>query len=278
MFETCVREGSFARAAEHLCLTPAAISLRIRTLEEELGQSLFIRAGGRTIATNAALALAAKVRHALDGIGDALEDFQASAAVLKVTAPPTFASRWLASRLARYTALGGPTIELDVSTDVRARDEFDVAIRTGSGGWPGLEEYRLTPVQVTPMLSPALLGERTLKAPKALQAFTLVRHPDWERWFMQACAEVPGDLRFLTVDFPTHELNAHAALAGLGVALLCPSLFRPFVDEGRLIAPFSTTLSGPAWHFALMRSDESRTAPRTLCAWLREQVHADATA
>lgn len=270
--------GSFARAAERLSLTPAAVSLRIRTLEEELKQPLFIRTGGRTVATDAALALAFKVRLALDGIGEGLVDFQASAPVLKVTAPPTFASRWLASRLARYTAAGGPAIELDVSTDVRSRDEFDVAIRTGSGGWPGLQEYPLTPVEVTPMLSPALLGQRVLWSPEELVEFALVRHPDWERWFVQAHAEVPANLRFLTVDFPTHELNANAAVAGMGVALLSPSLFRPLIDAGRLIAPFSTTLSGPAWHYALMRSDESRAAPRTLCAWLREQASANAMA
>ena len=41
ILEACVSAGSFARAAERLCLTPAAVSLRIRTLEADLGQSLF---------------------------------------------------------------------------------------------------------------------------------------------------------------------------------------------------------------------------------------------
>jgi hypothetical protein len=39
----CVSAGSFARAAERLFVTPAAVSLRIRTLEAELDQPLWRR-------------------------------------------------------------------------------------------------------------------------------------------------------------------------------------------------------------------------------------------
>jgi len=56
------------------------------------------------------------------------------------------------------------------------------------------------------------------------------------------------------------------------VALLSPALFKSLLAEGRLIAPFSCVLSGPAWHFALMRSDDARPAPRHFCEWLREQA------
>lgn len=42
-FVTIAETGSFAEAAERLFLTPAAISLQMRTLEEELGADLFDR-------------------------------------------------------------------------------------------------------------------------------------------------------------------------------------------------------------------------------------------
>src|SRR5262245_60999771 len=124
VLEACVAAGSFARAAERLFLTPAAVSLRIRTLEAELDQRLFVRAGRRVVPTEAASALASGVRAALDVISQALDEFQACAPRLKVTAPPTFASRWLAPRLAHYAASGGLGIDLDVSTDLRHRDVF----------------------------------------------------------------------------------------------------------------------------------------------------------
>ena len=42
-FLQVVKNKSFRRAAEHLCLTQPAISAQIRSLEEELGSPLFHR-------------------------------------------------------------------------------------------------------------------------------------------------------------------------------------------------------------------------------------------
>ena len=272
ILEACVAAGSFARAADRLCLTPAAVSLRIRTLETELGQPLFERFGRRVVPTATAAVLASRIREALDGIAGALDEFQATTPPLRLTAPPTFASRWLAPRLSRYPSAGTPPIEVDVSADIRDPSAFDVAIRTGRGGWEGLDEYRLMPVEATPMLAPSLLRTRRLNEPNALADFKLLPHPDWEAWFWNARSELPQTLQFVTVDYPTHDLDANAAIAGVGVALLSPSLYRPLLEQGLLIAPFPYVLSGPAWHFALMRTDDSRLAPRQLCAWLCEQA------
>jgi LysR family glycine cleavage system transcriptional activator len=268
----CVSAGSFAGAADRLALTPAAVSLRIRTLEAELGQALFTRVGRRAVPTPAAVALASLVRHALDGVTDALDEFQATIAPLRVTVPPTFASRWLAPRLPGYRAPGGAAIELDISSDVRDPAAFDVAIRTGRGGWDGLDEYALTPVDVTPMVAPALLGSRTLVEPEDLAGFDLLPHPDWGKWFARAERPMPSDLRFVGVDYSIFELIANAAVNGLGVALVSPTLFRPLLDAGLLVAPLDTVLKGPDWYFALIREGDRRPAPRNFCDWLREQV------
>ena len=42
-FEQTARFGNVAKAAEHLNLTPSAVSHQIAKLEEMIGQSLFIR-------------------------------------------------------------------------------------------------------------------------------------------------------------------------------------------------------------------------------------------
>lgn len=277
VLEACVSAGSFARAAERLFLTPAAVSLRIRTLEAELDQALFVRSGRRVVPTAAASVLASRVRDALAGIAGAVDEFRATIPPLRLTAPPTFASRWLAPRLMRYPASGGGLVEFDVSSELRDPHAFDVAIRTGRGGWGGLEEFPLVPVDVTPMLAPSLLCGRTLSSPEELADFELLPHPDWERWFAEARCGALGRLRFVAVDYPTHELDANAAVAGVGVALLSPSLFWPLLAEGQLIAPFACVLSGPAWHFALVRADDTRPAPRHLWRWLCEQAREGVT-
>ena len=267
----CVSVGSFAGAADRLALTPAAVSLRIRTLEAELGQPLFDRVGRRVVPTVAAATLAGRVRQALDGVNDAVDAFQAAAAPLRVTAPPTFASRWLAPRLSGFLSPGGAAIELDISSDLRNPAAFDVAIRTGRGGWDGLDEYALTPVDVTPMIAPAVLGSRTLAEPEDLAKFDLLPHPDWGKWFDRAERPMPSGLRFVGVDYSIFELIANAAVSGSGVALLSPTLFRPLLDSGQLVAPLTTVLKGPDWYYALIREGDQRPTPRSFCSWLRAE-------
>jgi LysR family glycine cleavage system transcriptional activator len=270
----CVRSGSFAAAAETLFLTPAAVSLRIRTLEQDLGKRLFVRRGPRATATEDALELATRIDRALGEIDLALDAFHHARPVIRITAPPTFASRWLAPRVEQYQAdHPDVAIELDVSTDLRSRDGFDIAIRTGSGLWPGWKSHPLFPVDLTPMLTPDQAAQHRIVRPSDLKRFILLPHPDWPRWLREAGA--PDDCRFQfgAVDYPSHELNADSALAGKGVALLPRSLFKPVLDDGCLAAPFEHALVDADWHFALLHEEERRQEPVDFVAWLLSQAH-----
>jgi len=269
----CVRSGSFAAAAQTLFLTPAAVSLRIRTLEQDLGKPLFVRRGPRATATDDAIALAARVDRALDDIDLALKAFHDARPVIRITAPPSFASHWLAPRLERYQA-DNPriAIELDVSTDLRSGSGFDVAIRTGGGPWPGWTSHRLFPVDLTPMLRPDLVARHRIVQPSDLERLILLPHPDWPLWLSEAGAPADRRFQFGTVDYPSHELNANAALAGQGAALLPRSLFKPMVDDGRLAAPFDHALADADWHFALLHEREVRQEPADLVAWLLSEA------
>ncbi len=61
-FLAVCEHGSFADAARRLNLTPAALSARIRTLEEEIGTALIARAGRRTRPTEAGLRVLDRAR------------------------------------------------------------------------------------------------------------------------------------------------------------------------------------------------------------------------
>ena len=56
-FEAAARHASFARAAEELHVTPAAISQQIKQLEDSLGVSLFRRGKVLALSETATLAL-----------------------------------------------------------------------------------------------------------------------------------------------------------------------------------------------------------------------------
>lgn len=264
----CVKSGSFAAAAESLFLTPAAVSLRIRTLEKELGKELFVRRGPRVTPTGAALALARRIDGAVAEIDSALSEFQDARPVIRVTAPPSFASRWLAPRLAGFrSAHPGMAIELDAAMDVRSKDAFDVAIRTGGGSWPDLTARPLFPVDLTPMLSPGMAGDEGLVRASDLERLVLLPHPAWPRWLDEAGSANGRSFRYAAIEYPNHEFNAEAAMAGEGVALLPRSLFGSLLADRKLVAPFDHA-SSDEWHFALLHDGETRRGPVAFVEWL----------
>jgi LysR family glycine cleavage system transcriptional activator len=275
--EACVRHGNFTRAAGELGVTPTAVSLRIRDLEAELGAKLFDRAGPRITPTRAGVELADRLGEALGLIRSAVAGFRAGTEPLRVTAVPTFAMRWLAPRLARYHALpSAAPITLDVSAELRSEDSFDIAIRTGLGGWRGYQATALMPVEATPMLSPTLAAKARLSHPEDLAALPLLPYDDWPRWFREAGAEPPA-LHFYAGDYPTHELDAAAAVEGAGVALLSPTLFDTLLRDGKLIQPFPHVMRGPAQHYVLLKPGEARPAVLRLRDWLVDEVRRGAT-
>ena len=270
--EASVRHGNFTRAAAELGVTPAAVSLRIRDLEADLGTRLFHRSGPRLAPTDAGLELARRVAEALRLVRAAVDHCVEAAGPLRVTAVPTFAMRWLVQRLPHYRALADAVpVELDVSTELRSSQDFDVAIRTGMGDWPELDTTALMPVEATPMLSPALAAEAPLTSSADLASRPLLPHDDWPRWFQEAGAAVAG-LGFCADDYSLHELHATAATEGVGVALLSPIFYASFIEEGKLLQPFAYIIRGPKWHYVLIKAGESRPAVLRFRDWLKEEA------
>lgn len=272
VLECCVRHGSFTRAADEIGVTAAAVSLRIRNLEAELGARLFARSGPRLQATDAAIGLAARVADALRDMQVAVAGCRGNSGALRVTAPPSFASRWLAPRLAAYHRRADAVpIRVDCSAELRAGDDFDVAIRTGLGAGPEFVSSRLWPVEATPMLSPALAKSAPLASPADLSKLPLLAHDDWSRWFHHAGVRSPR-LRFCADEYPTHELDAAAAMEGAGVALLSPTLFASALREGKLVQPFAAVLAGPKWHHLLLHPAANLPAAQGFRAWLEAEL------
>ena len=265
----CVRHRSFSQAAKALHLTPSAVSLRMRNLETTLGVKLFVRHGPKLDATEAAVALAAKVDEALATIEAAVDHCRRRRRALRVTCAPTFATRWLIPRLAAYHATpGSQPIALDASDAVLGSDRFDVAIRAGRGPWPAFAAVELLRDEGTPMLSPALVDNASPLTPERLLDLPLIPDPRWTRWF--ALAGLPDAVpTFASTRFATYELEAIAAAKGVGVALLSPFLYADLVAQRALAAPFDTVVEGPQSYFALWR--EGAAMPHFV-RWIRKEL------
>lgn len=264
----CVRHRSFSRAAKDLGLTPAAVSLRMRDLQAQLGVTLFHRHGPRLTVTDQATMLAEKIDSAISVIQSAIDRCRSMQPALRVTCAPTFASRWLVPRLEQYHASpGAQPITLDATAALLPAGQFDVAIRSGIGPWPGLASVELLPELGTPMMSPTLIGEDRQVSLARLLELPLIVDVRWSEWF--ARAGLPNATpRFVATRFPTYELEALAAVRGVGVALLSPVLFGELCQQGALIAPFETVVEGPNRYWALWPAGSP--APHFV-EWLRRQ-------
>lgn len=263
---TCVRHGNFSRAAAELRITPTAVSQRVRALEAELGVKLFKRHGPRLATTDRAKALGQRVDQALTLMRTAVDDCRRVQQPLRVTCAPTFAARWLVPRLATYhTIPGADAIALDDSQAVSASGSFDVAIRSGAGPWQGCNCAKLISEQRTPMLSPQRMTRHFTV--KTLLRMPLIPDSGWSDWFKLAGAS-NAKPTFAATRYPSYELEAQAAVQGVGAALLSRILFADLLTQGVLIAPFPWALEGRS-NYWLLWADEA--AASHFVKWMKSE-------
>lgn len=272
---TCLRHNNFSRAAAELGLTAAAVSQRMRLLEERIGVKLFRRHGPTLTATDRAKALGQRVEHALSLVRSALDDCRRIRHPLRVTCAPTFAARWLVPRLGAYQTLpGADAIALDAAQTISPAGTFDVAIRSGAGPWPGPRAVRLLRELGTPMMSPRLAAPDTRWTVRKLLQLPLIPDARWSDWFR--LAGFPNARpKLVAMRFPTYELEAQAAVKGIGVALLSPVLFSELNAQGALIAPFPQVVEGPDSYWLLWAKE---TSEAHFVRWMKSQFDVNDTA
>lgn len=280
-FEAAARHLSFTKAAAELGMTQAAVSWQIRTLENHLGQKLFLRQARRLSLTAVGAALA-------PGVADAFLRLQAAfaaatleataSAVLSISAVPTFANNWLVPRLGRFQlAHPGVAVRLDAG-DADGAGDFDrrgadVAIRIGSGSWPGLAAHRLMPVTMTPLCRPDLLAGVT--TPADLMTLPLLQPYElWRPWLAAVGVPAPAVRPTIAATFPRQHMAGRAAIAGQGVALLNPEFFDIPLRDGRLVQPFATVWRDPARDYWLVYPQALAAAPKIAAFrdWLIAEV------
>ena len=245
-FEAAARHLSFTWAAAELGMTQAAVSYQIKVLEERVGSPLFRREKRGVALTAAGAQLSAEASAAFDRLAAAYAAVQGSTSgVLLISAIPTFATNWLARHLGSFQ-VAHPEIAVQLNTTRQiadfTREPLDVALRAGEGHWPGLTAHPLVPLDFTPMLSPALL-ERVgfaLHTPEDLLRFPLVNPTDpwWNLWFRHAGVRREGFDEDNGSKMGSQDLEAIAAVAGHGVALLTPFFYAEQKRAGQLVQPF----------------------------------------
>jgi LysR family transcriptional regulator, glycine cleavage system transcriptional activator len=281
-FEAAARHLSFTTAASELNVTQAAISHQIKALEERLGLKLFRRVGRNLLLSDAAQAYLPEIAAAFDRIAGAtrrLHQYDA-AGVLSATVLPSFAAKWLLPRLGRFRA-AHPEIDLRISSSVETvdlmREDFDIALRAGSGDYPGMRADAILSESFFPVCSPALLaGPLPLRAADDLRHHTLLHDEPrdlWQLWFkMVGIADIdatrgPG--------FSDSGMLIWAAIEGQGVAIAKGTLAADDLRAGRLVRPFDQSMPAD-FSYWLVCPEASADRPKIVA--FREWLLAEAGA
>ena len=273
-FEAAARTENFTAAAAELGMTQAAVSYQVKSLEERLGAPLFIREKGRARLTPLGARLLPSLSSAFDSIESAFASHrEEDESLLTITTTHTFANTWLAWRLGgfqmEHTDLAVRMTTSNELCDLRAGDA-DVAIRAGRGDWEGMEHHRLFDSAFTPMASPECIAavERRLGRelePGDMPGQNLINPADdwWHQWF--ADNGVPADESIVKrpgIRLENQANEGHAAMGGLGFALLTPLLWKGDVAAGRLVPPFADRVSTRNWAYWLVYPTDRRLQPK----------------
>ncbi|MGH8722336.1 MAG: LysR substrate-binding domain-containing protein [Burkholderiales bacterium] len=283
-FETAARLGSFAKAAHELETSAASVSYHVRQLERQIGVALFLRrphkveltVSGRIIAeeaVNAFAALRASFIRAVD-----LDQSR-----LAITTLPTIGTSWLTPRLGKFRAKH-PEIHIDLELSAEAQDltagRFDAAVRNGHGRWPGLRAVKLLPSIFMPLCSPKLrkasaaLGDlrRALEVP-------LVGRADWWALWFRTSGQKDVSLRGrIRAHLSAEYLDITEAIAGHGIAIGSPILFRGEIDAGRLVPAHELVVGdGRAFWFTYPVARQESRKVIAFRDWLVDEAQRETT-
>ena len=240
-FEAAARLGSFAQAAAELGTTAASVSYHVRQLERQIRLPLFRRHAQRVELTTAGSVIAREASNAFAALrASFVRAVDVDESRLALTTLPSFGTGWLTPRLGEFRKRQpGIALRLDTSSDAEDLNDgrFDAAIRNGHGRWPGLKAIKLLPSIFMPLCAPKLkAAAAALSTPRRALDLPLLGRPDWwAMWFRaRGFDAVPNRDRFgMSL---THEyLDIAAAVAGHGIAIGSPLLFRAELDAGRLV-------------------------------------------
>ncbi|CAN7196687.1 LysR family transcriptional regulator [Mesorhizobium caraganae] len=265
---------NFSRAAEKLGVSSSALSQMVRGLEERVGVSLFNRTTRSVSLTEAGARLFARVKPAVDQLGEALGETSERrahpAGTVRMHCFHNAATLYLTPILRAFSD-AYPQVVLDVTLDDTVvnivAEGYDVAIRLGEVIDKDLIAVKLGPeLRQTAVASPDYLARRGTPAhPRDLLSHSCIgwRWPGqatphkWEfmadgKWFEVA---VEGPVISSQKDF-----GVQAAVAGLGIAFASEQLIDAHIAEGRLV-PLLEAWSAPFPGYYLCYPAQRQMAP-----------------
>lgn len=248
LFVQVVRSGSFAEAARRLGMPPNTVSRRVQQLEAQLDTRLLQRSTRKLTLTHAGQAFHERCVGAVDGLIEAGHELmtgsQEPSGLVRIAATADFFDffpmEWVADFLAAH-----PRVRLDfVLSDARAdliAERIDIAFRGGplqDSGYVGRQLFSAGSDGL--VASPAYIAARGM--PGTLQDLVnhdcvSFAHPSgFTTWRLTGPEGVEEEVQIASrFSGNTAQALRKATVAGLGIALLPPTLAILDLQAGRLV-------------------------------------------
>ena len=271
-FEAAARHLSFTQAAVELNLTQSAVSQHVRSLEDAIGLTLFIR-------KTRALQLTESGSNYLPVVQEAFEVLSTGTRALtgdrgrqlRVRCNLAFSTFWLAPRLGALLE-AHPWLALNLTTPIwdsqNAEGVPEVEVRFGRPALMPDAARRLAEERAYPVCaSQAGPSFRDWKTAPLFDCAGVTTN--WEAWLTDQGHALPVDRNISLAS--TYVVAMTAALNGGGLSMAHDMLASGLLREGRLERPYDHSMAMPEGYFLLppARHDETPAA-RTFVDWIEE--------
>ena len=282
IFEVAARQLSCTIAADELCMTQGAVSKQLRSLEETLGVTLFVRVNRGLVLTDAGrwyLQRIAPLMASLAAASEQLGQLHAPRTSLTLRMPHILGDRWLLPRIASFLD-EFPQFDIQFTNQVLAGSqspvEADGEFRFGSGQWRGCESDYLFGNEMVAVMSPALrLRCASALRDEDLRSMTLLEHfevPNAWTELQQAMGRNvirPGR----TIRYEFYSTLLKAATMDMGLALVPRVLAQEEMARGDLVPVLhSGFTSRLGYFFVLPNARRQDQALNVFRQWLRHQA------
>lgn len=281
-FEAAARCGNFARAAEELNVTPAAVSRMVGRLEDHLGTALFDRRPGGVALTEAGRILFEAISRGFSGIEYALreiEDRKTGVETVTLSVSTGFTTHWIMPHMAELKR-AFPMVELRFQLIMSALSgpvaDVDLGMRFVDGSDDRHEATYIMPEILIPICSPSYRdGQRRSPAnPSAADTVIVLSEaqPDWSHLFFPDDPTVAPH----SMNFSDYAIVVQAAMLGQGVALGWLNVACHWLKTGALV-PASSRIMTTKRHCQFVRSRDRPERPIVTAVrnWIIDRLDED---
>ncbi len=288
-FEVAARHQSYSKAAGELAISQAAVSQKMRQLEDSLNVKLFSRQARSMTLTAQGKVLLASCQRGFADIVEGLNQVQEApvAGSLTVSSTQAFCALWLVPRLIDFYSEQSH-ININVLGSNRVEDlndgKIDVAIRFSTTSThlhkPSLVVEQIGDNPVFPVCAPAVADKLAATHPRDLlhaRLFSLAHENkvNWETWFEAANVDT-YHTELNKTEVTSSDLALSAVLAGHGVMLASDIMVGEYLKSGQLVFPvdFPHPVSWKA-HLVYLKNSPKHKRIKVFCEWIKAQMPFD---